>query len=258
MFNFFKKKKSVMQDLEVKVEEDYNNIDAISNFIYSETGITFHKQVAILKSKVISFCRYRNIESFDRLLREIKQDKELKQEIIDYLTTNETFFYREFKQIQELVQLVKKSNKKVDILCAPCATGEEVYSIAIALMESGVSSSNFKIVGIDINSQAIDKARDAIYGERNIRNLSTEILQKYFQINNEKYILNQSVKSTVSFKILNIFDSTFSNIGRFDFVFCRNMLIYFDKQTKLKAKKILESLRKDDNYEVFFGHADLF
>ena len=157
-----------------------------------------------------------------------------------------------------MVNLVKESQSSVKILCAPSATGEEPYSIAIALLEAGVSSSSFHIVGIDINSSAISKAQNAVYGERNVRNLTPEVVSKYFDINNQKYSLKQSIKSLVSFQITNIFDSSFKNIGKFDFIFCRNMLIYFNKETKLKAKSILESMRKSNQHEIFFGHADLF
>ena len=66
------------------------------------------------------------------------------------------------------------------------------------------------------------------------------------------------IKSLVSFKVVNLFDVSFNNLGKFDFVFSRNMLIYFDKATKLKAKSILENIRKTDEHKVFFGHADLF
>ena len=258
MFGFFKKKREVTKDIVINHEEDYNDIEPIAKYFHNETGITFDKQISILKSKLTSFCRHRDIHSFTKLLEDIKVDSSLKQELIDYLTTNETFFYREFKQIKELVELVKNSNTKIDILCAPSATGEEPYSIAIALLEAGVASYDFNIVGIDINSDAISKANKAIYGERNVRNLSAEIISKYFTKNNSEYALNQSVKSLVSFKIANLFDSSFKNLGKFDFIFSRNMLIYFDKETKLKAKSILESMRKNDNHEVFFGHADLF
>ena len=97
-----------------------------------------------------------------------------------------------------------------------------------------------------------------MYGERNVRNLTPQIISKYFDINDQKYTLKQSVKSLVSFQVTNIFDSSFKNIGKFDFIFCRNMLIYFDKETKLKAKGILESLRTSNQHDIFFGHADLF
>jgi len=258
MFSFFKKKREVTQDVIIKYEEDYNDIEPISKYFHKYTGIIFDNQMSILKSKVTSFCKQRDIHSFSKLLEDIKINSSLKQELIDYLTTNETFFYRELKQIKELVELVKESTGKINILCAPSATGEEPYSIAIALLESGVSTSDFNIVGIDINSDAISKAQKAIYGQRNVRNLSAEIINKYFTENNNKYVLNQSIKSLVSFKIANIFDASFTSLGKFDFVFSRNMLIYFDKETKLKAKSILESMRKDDKHKVFFGHADLF
>jgi len=258
MFDFFKKKEIVLEDEKVVYQVDYNDIKPIANYFHSETGITFDTQISILQNKVTSFCKQRDIYSFVKLLEDVKSDKELKQELVDYLTTNETFFYREFKQIKELVELVKASNGKISILCAPSATGEEPYSIAIALLEAGISSSAFSIVGIDINSDAISKAKIAIYGERNVRNLSPEIIGKYFTEDKKSYILNSSVKSLVSFKIANLFDSSFKTIGKFDFIFSRNMLIYFDKETKLKAKSILESMRKEDKNQIFFGHADLF
>ena len=257
MFNFLKKKESIVNEEVVLHQEDYRDIKPISDYFHNETGITFDNQISILKSKVTSFCKQRDIYSFSELLKDIKTNVPLKQELIDYLTTNETYFYREFKQIEALVNLVKNSNKAVKILCAPCATGEEVYSIAIALLEADVSSS-FHILGIDINAEAISKAQNAVYGERNVRNLSPQIISKYFEINANRYCIKQSLKSLVSFQVTNIFDSSFNNIGKFDFIFCRNMLIYFDKETKLKAKAILESLRKTPEYEVFFGHADLF
>lgn len=258
MFSFFKKKSAHVQENKTQTYEDYSDVLQVAHYFKNETGVTFDKQISILTNKVTTFCRQREINSFKTLLQIMEKDAKIKQELIDYLTTNETFFYREFKQIDELTQLVKKSTRHVEILCAPSATGEEPYSIAIALLESGVSASSFKITGIDINSDAIIKAKEAIYRERNVRNLTPEIINKYFSFTGEKYILNDLIKSLVSFKLINIFDTSFKNIGKFDFVFSRNMLIYFDKETKLKAKDILQGMRKDTQQDVFFGHADLF
>lgn len=259
MFSFLKRKKSPKGDVKVVTQvEDFNDVLPIAEYFHNQTGITFDSQISILKSKVISFCRAREIYSFLELLSEVKVDASIKQELIDYLTTNETFFYRELKQIQELVSLVKTTNSNVQILCAPCATGEEPYSIAIALLEAGVSESSIKIVGIDINLDAITKAQVAIYKERNIRNLSKEILAKYFHKDDLNYVLSEKIKSLVTFKVVNIFDEEFKRMNKFDFIFSRNMLIYFDKETKIKAKSILESMRKNNEHEIFFGHADLF
>ena len=258
MFGFFKKKKVISKEPEILLKEDFSDIESVSKYFHNETGITFDKQMSILKSKVTSFCKQRAIHSFTKLLQDIELNAQLKQELIDYLTTNETFFYREIKQIYQLVDLVKSEKSNVSILCAPSATGEEPYSIAIALLEAGVSASSFNIVGIDINSEAIKKAQEAIYKERNVRNLSPQIISKYFKEKDSHFVLNQDIKSLVSFKIANIFDDSFTSIGKFDFILSRNMLIYFNKETKLKAKSILENMRKNQNHEVFFGHADLF
>lgn len=259
MLRFFKKKKAVKNIEKENIEyEDYSDITAVADYFKNETGVTFEKQTSILKNKVTTFCRQRAIKSFKELLNKIGQDNELKQSLIDSLTTNETFFYREFKQIEELVKLVKAADRKVDILCAPSATGEEAYSITIALLEADIPKNSFHIMGIDINKDAIDKAYRAVYKDKNMRNLSRHLIEKYFTKDEDKFILNDMVKSHVSFKQINLFDSSFDTIGKFDFIFSRNMLIYFDKETKLRAKKILEELRKDSNQEIFFGHADLF
>lgn len=261
MLSFFKKKpkeKDVEAAMAPSIAEDFSDIEPIAEYFKNETGVTFDKQRSILKNKVMTFCKLRGIHSFSELLSSVKKESLLKQELTDYLTTNETFFYREIGQINELVKLVQEKHSHVDILCAPSATGEEPYSIAIALLEAGVSPDRFSIVGIDINSDAVQKANEAIYKERNVRNLSTEIRSRYFTQNEDKYALNQSVKSLINFKLLNLFDDSFKTLGKFDFVFSRNMLIYFDKETKLRAKEILESMRKSSEHPVFFGHADLF
>ena len=158
MFSFFKKKKEeiVEQKKRENIEEtDYADVTEIANYFKNETGVTFDRQTSILQNKVMTFCKHRDIYSFSALMSVLESDALTKQELTDYLTTNETFFYREFKQIQELVALVKKSHANVKILCAPSAMGEEPYSIAIALLEDGVSPSKFEIVGIDINADAL-------------------------------------------------------------------------------------------------------
>ncbi len=261
MFSFLKKKPPATDDAtpskERSIQEDFEDIDPVKEYFRNETGITFEKQVKVLRSKTTSFCRLRYIPSYRQLLDDVKQDPVLKEELINYLTTNESFFYREFKQIQSFVELVKQEKQPVTILCAPSATGEEAYSIAIALLEAGVPSSQFSITGIDINSEAIEKALEARYKERNVRNLSSELQHKYFTFESDRYILDDAIKKLVTFKHTNIFSSDFPALGHFDFVFSRNMLIYFDRETKLKAKTILEKMRKTDTHPVFFGHADL-
>ncbi|MCD6258463.1 MAG: protein-glutamate O-methyltransferase CheR [Helicobacteraceae bacterium] len=259
MFDWlFQKKTPTQEQNNIQVVEDFSNIQSLAEYFKTLSGVTFDKQLSILNSKAKTFCRSHNIFSYDMLLEKIQTDHELRQDLINRLTTNETFFYREFSQIEQLVSLVKQERQKIRILCAPSATGEESYSIAIALLEAGVSSSDFEIVGIDINSLAIKRAKEGLYRERNLKNLSYELRTRYFDQQEDMYALHQNIKNLVSFYVCNIFEAEFQNLGKFDYIFSRNMLIYFDTPTKKRAIEILESMRKDPEKAIFFGHADLF
>jgi len=260
VFSFFKKKKQSESEEEVQnIICDYEDVSEVMEYFEKETGITFEQQKNILKSKLTLFCKTNKIDSFRSLLNSAKSDAKMRQELINLLTTNETYFYREFSQIRAVVEHVQKraSSAPIKILCAPCATGEEPYSIAIALLEAGVAV-EFSITGIDINSEALQKAKDARYSKRHIGSLDETLVQKYFEFQDEQYVLSEKVKARVSFEQKNVFEPDFTALGKFDYVFSRNMLIYFDKETKLKVKSILESMQKDPSVGVFFGHADLF
>jgi chemotaxis protein methyltransferase CheR len=236
----------------------YGNVRMLAEYFQAITGVSFEAQHSVLRSKLVTFCKQHAICSFETCLARTKEEPLLRQKLIDHLTTNETYFFREARQIEELVARVKEQGSKVRILCAPCATGEEPYSIAIALLEAGVAASEFHIVGIDINTEAIAKAAHALYGEGKLKNVSSELKARYFTPEALKQALSLEVMACVTLQRANVFDSDFKNLGRFDYIFSRNMLIYFDKPTKEKAKKILESMRKDSATPVFFGHADLF
>ena len=254
----FSKNETDSQTLEKEHTEDFSNIEVVAHYFKELSGVTFDKQLSILDSKTKSFCLNNEIYSYNELLTRIEQDKVLKEGLIDRLTTNETFFYREFNQIKELVSLVKQESAPVRILCAPCATGEETYSIAITLLEEGVRPSQFSITGIDINAHAIQRARQAIYRERNVKNLSDDLKSHYFHEEDGMYKLSSTIKDLVEFHCMNIFTQEFKTLGKFDYIFSRNMLIYFDMQTKDRAVKVLESMRRDSSKKIFFGHADLF
>ncbi len=153
MFSFFKKK-SLPLEKEKKDEIVYNfgNCQDVAKYFESETGITFDSKSSILKSKLSLFCKKNKISNFSILLKKIKSDKFLEQELINVLTTNVTYFNREFTQISSFVSTVLKDNKNsIKILCAPSSTGEEPYSLVIALLEVGFSR-HIEVMGIDSQS----------------------------------------------------------------------------------------------------------
>lgn len=260
MFNFFKSKKPSLQTAQVtKISlSDTENVDMLMDAFKEETGIEFEQKKSIFQNKVTGFARNNEIDSFAQCIQIMKSRGELKEKLIDILTTNETFFYREVNQIHEMAKKIKSSVSKVRILSAPCATGEEPYTIAMILLQEGINIEKFEIVAIDINKYAVDFARKGCYREKSLRNLTHETKSKFFYKNDTLECVKHYIRDRIVFKSVNIFDESFKSLGKFDYIFSRNMLIYFDYDTKLKVKELLESMLKDKEVGVYFGHADLF
>lgn len=259
MFGLFERKKEQLLELELKcVEQDFESVQNSLNYIKELTGISFEKQQAIFQSKLKSFCQQRDIHSFDECVGKAARDTLLRQELVNYVTTNETYFYREFEQIKTLVASVCNRADKVDILCMPCSTGEEPYTIVIALLEAGVPSTRFNLLGADIDTAALQRAKEGVYNARDISKMPPDLVDKYFLKKVDKFHLNTLVKSCVDFNVCNLFGPGVKKVGQFDYVLSRNMLIYFDMDTKLKASKILDGLLKPTSEPVYYGHADLY
>ena len=259
MFGLFKSKKELLLEPELKrVEQDFESVQNSLDYIKELTGINFEKQQSIFQSKLKSFCQQRDIYSFDECLVKAARDTLFRQELVNYVTTNESYFYREFEQIKTLVASICNRADKVDILCMPCSTGEEPYTIVIALLEAGVPSTRFTLLGADIDTTALQRAKEGVYNARDISKMPSDLVDKYFLKKDEQFHLNALVKSCVDFNAYNLFDPGLSKMGRFDYVLSRNMLIYFDMETKFKASKILDGLLKPTSEPVYYGHADLY
>lgn len=237
---------------------DIENIDAIACYFKKITGVNFDRQKIILKSKLTTFCKKNTIVSFDQCLSEIKQSHQLEQQLINELTTNESYFYREHQQLLDLVNRIKLQDKKTRILCAPCSTGEEIYSIIMLLLEENLTQDDFDILGIDINSDALKKAGQGIYNERSLSKLPEKLLNKYFKKSAEKYHIINEVKQCARLKKDNVFAASFKQNGKFDYILSRNLLIYFDQTTKITVKNTFQTMLTDTENKIYFGHADLF
>lgn len=261
MFDFFKRKTPKLHKSQIKEVNisDFENIDRLMDAFKEETAIEFDQKKSIFQNKVVNFARNNEVESINECINIMKsRSGELKEKLIDVLTTNETYFYREVVQIENMAKEIKQHGTKVRILSAPCATGEEPYTIAMALLEAGVSESDFEIVAIDINKYAVEFGAKGCFRQKSLRLVSHEIQQKYFIQNENLFCVKEYIKSRVQFKTVNIFDNEFKNLGKFDYIYSRNMLIYFDYETKLKVKDLLEGMLKNRERGVYFGHADLF
>ena len=256
---FFWNKKKVEQPILPSVEkpQEFNTygLQDILHYIKREIGVDLFAKNSIIETKIKLFCERREIYSFRKLFESIHHDSTLRQELIDLVTVNETYFYREEAQL-ELAVSFALAIKEVKILCAPCASGEEVYSLSMMLQEKGKDQYSFKITGIDINSEAIEKAQNGLFSERSLHKLEPRLKDKFFTCKDKNYSVKKEYFSSINFTKINIFDYDFLSIGKYDIIFSRNMLIYFDDEFRLKTIERFASLLKPEG-KLFLGHADI-
>ena len=256
---FWKKKKEPIVPFEETLPpQEFNTygLNDILHYIKREIGVDLFAKNSIIETKIKLFCERREIYSFRKLFESIPHDKVLRQELIDLVTVNETYFYREESQLELAVDFAQAIKGEVKILCAPCASGEEVYSLSMMLQERKREQNSFKITGIDINSEAIDKAQNGIFSERSLHKLEPRLKDKFFTCKDKSYQVRREYFSSINFTKINIFDYDFLNIGKYDIIFSRNMLIYFDDEFRLKTIERFAALLKPEG-KLFLGHADI-
>jgi len=182
--------------------------------------------------------------------------------LIDSVIVPETWFFREPESFTFLKHYVlsewlpRNPQGVLRVLSVPCSTGEEPYSIAIALLEAGLNPINIHIDAIDISKNSLLKAQQAIYNQYSFRGNTQLFQQGYFQSTEAGYNLCEQVKNMVNFLSGNLLDSNLLlPTPLYDIVFCRNLLIYFDRATKLHTIKVIEKLLTPEGL-LFVGHAE--
>lgn len=256
---FWKKKKEpIIPAQKAKEPQEFNTfgLHDILHYIKREIGVDLFSKNSIIETKLRLFSEKREIASFRKLYENVQHDSQLRQELIDLVTVNETYFYREEEQLALAVDFALKISGSIKILCAPCASGEEVYSLAMMLQEKNRDIHSFSITGIDINSEAIDKAEKGIFSERSLHKLDQRVKDKFFTCNDKTFTARKEFFSSISFKKINIFDYDFLSLGKYDIIFSRNMLIYFDDEFRMKTIEKFSKLLTTEG-KLFLGHADI-
>ncbi len=186
------------------------------------------------------------------------------EEAVEALTTKETYFFRQEYQLRafqnELLPRLARSNaasRQVSVWSAGCSTGEEAYTIAILMLESGALYNwDVRVIGSDLSRNSVATARRGVYRGASFRTLSDEMLNRYFIPIEGGYQIVDSVRRMCHFGQLNLLDSLrASNVGRVDVIFCRNVLIYFDEETK---KRVIDTLyqRLVPGGYLLLGHSE--
>ncbi|NWH05162.1 CheR family methyltransferase [Desulfobacter latus] len=232
---------------DVRISQDEFRI--LSEFIYRKCGIRFEPQKLYFISKRINK-RMRElaiatVADYIRLLRFQDLKGQEFQRLVNLLTVNETYLFRDFPQLQAFGEncLEDVENRKIaagdrtlKIWSAACSTGEEPYTLAIILLAMLDDPEDFKIeiVASDIDENVLKKAQNGVYYQRSIRDVPKEYLMKYFtRSRSGAYTVSDQLKELVHFEHLNLNDKdTVRKKRGFDFIFCRNLLIYFDDDSR--------------------------
>lgn len=222
--------------------EDYKRL---SDFIYRKAGIWLEsRKIYFLSKRVKQRLDKLGMESpseYIRFLRFLDSDGMEMQNLLNLLTINETYFFRDFPQLQSFAEhaLVDVTERKayagdrsLRIWSAACSSGEEPYTLAIILLEmlDDISEWDIEITATDIDMDILSKARFAVYGDRSVKNVPGEYRKRYFDSGlNGAHRLRDEVKKLVRLEHLNLADrAAMRKMRGYDFIFCRNVLIYFD------------------------------
>lgn len=253
------------------MSESQKGYEDLKEYILEKTGVELADEMkGVYEKKIesrVKDLRLRGLKDYYLYLKYDKRGEEEFNRLIDLILTKETYFFREerqlsafiFEALPEVMRYNQKMKRKeIRIWCAGCSTGEEPYTLAILLNEYGrVERWDTKIIAMDINPEAIKKARDGIYGEGSFRNTKSIYKTLYFErIRNGVFRIKDDIKRMVTFAQKNILDEDFSLSGeKFDIIFCRNVLIYFNKDAKKKAAENFYKALREEGF-LFLGHAE--
>ncbi|MGB9715093.1 MAG: CheR family methyltransferase [Thermodesulfovibrionales bacterium] len=235
----------------------------LRDFIYEKSGIFISDSKRyIIENRLIRRIRERNLKGFEEYLYFLKFNTNGDEvtKLIDVVTTNETYFFREphhFDALCDFIvpELKQKGACRIKVWSAACSTGEEPYTITMVFMEKRPDL-RLELYASDISQSALNSAEKAVYNSYSTRNVPEPFLKKYFKQEKGYYILDQSVKNSVRFMNVNLTDEKKMKTMRdMDVIFCRNVLIYFDDRAKQKTVSLLYDSLKPGGF-LFIGSSE--
>ncbi|MFD2197574.1 CheR family methyltransferase, partial [Halomonas beimenensis] len=252
-----------------QLERDLELTDAdfarIRQLIYQRAGIVLaeHKREMVY-SRLAKRLRHHGLIRFSDYLARLERQPEAKEweAFTNALTTNLTAFFREAHHFPLLADHVRGRRGPVRVWSAAASTGEEPYSIAMALTEAlGSRGGEAEVVATDIDTEALEKARVGVYSMEQIHKLDEGRIKRFFQRGRGRHEglarVRPELKAMVAFEPLNLLAPSWPVKGPFDAIFCRNVMIYFDKETQARILERFAPLLKPDGL-LFAGHSENF
>jgi chemotaxis protein methyltransferase CheR len=229
----------------------------------------------LVESRLLPVARKAELANLGELVAALKTGAQpsLMTAVVEAMTTNESFFFRDktpfehFRQtIMPALLAARKNMRQIRIWCAAASTGQEPYTLAMCLkeIEREIAGWRIEILATDISGEVLDKARQGIYSQFEVqRGLPIGLLVKHFTQVGDLWQITPEIRAMVRYRQLNLL-ADFSSLGTFDLIFCRNVLIYFDQDTKIDVLNRLARLTASDGYlilgaaETVIGLTDRF
>jgi chemotaxis protein methyltransferase CheR len=227
-----------------------DNYEFLKNYIHRESGIMLdNDKHYLLEARLLPIVQQSQLASLDALCTALRSNGEpqLRKKIVEAMTTHETLFFRDVAPFDALKTEVlpalieqRRATRKLSFWSAAASSGQEAYSLAMLLLEMGLESWNIQILGTDLSEQILDRAREGRYMQIEVnRGLPANYMVKYFERQGLDWKIKDHLRRMVHYERFDLRQSMRTK-GPFDVIFCRNVLIYFDTETK---KKILGELR---------------
>jgi chemotaxis protein methyltransferase CheR len=244
-----------------------DDFDMICRLLRQRSGLVLSPDKAyLMESRLLPVARKWKLAGFEDLVKAIrsKPDEALVRDVVEAMTTNESFFFRDIKPFDQFKELVlpamlknRAGQRRLRIWSAACSSGQEPYSLAMILSEmaSQLAGWTIEIVATDLSSEILARAKEGTYSQFEVqRGLPVTLLVKYFTQSGDRWQISPKIRSMVDYREFNLLADP-GPLGRFDVVFCRNVLIYFDQETKAKVLDRLANLMPEDGF-LFLGGAE--
>jgi len=235
--------------------------DYLRNLLKQRSGLVLSADKQYLvESRLAPLARKAGVGSLAELVAKVRSNNEkLIVDVVEAMTTNESFFYRDkipFDHFREAIMpglmAARARERRIRIWCAAASTGQEPYSLAMCLkeMKDKLGGWRVEILGTDLSTEVLEKAKAGVYSQFEVqRGLPIQMLVKYFRQVGDTWQIAPEIRAMVQYRPLNLL-ADFAGLGRFDVVFCRNVLIYFDQETKTGVLNRIARLLEPDGYLV--------
>jgi len=244
-----------------------NDFEFIAQLLYQRSGLVITQEKAyLLESRLNPVARKWELNDIEALIAALRQkkDERLLVDVTEAMTTNESFFFRDNRPFDQFKNLVlphfleaRATGKHIRIWSAACSSGQEPYTLAMMLKEEAARLAGWKIdiVATDLSTEILDKAKEGLYSQFEVqRGLPITLLMKYFAQEGEKWRISEEIRNMVTYKPFNLLENA-DTLGTFDIVFCRNVLIYFDQETKGQVLSRIAKIMPQDGY-LYLGGAE--